>query len=136
MHFLDLQNCTHLGPLAEGYGIVFDAQFINNCTLTQFTYALKQSSLKHELMSTISSCNKVQFSASVFEDQRLKRTDLAVVHDSSPIGTGPSVALFQKLEDGGSSDKILSWRAAIKRVTWQLLSKFLCLLSARVTRWS
>ena len=61
--------------------------------------------------------NKVQFSASVFEDQGLERTDFAVVHNSSSTGTGPSVALFQKLEDGDSLDKVLSWRATIKRVT-------------------
>ena len=42
--------------------------------------------------------------------------------------------LFRKLEDGESSDKVLSWRAAFKRVTWQLISKFLCSLSVRVTR--
>ena len=34
------------------------------------------------------------------------------------------------------ADKILSWRATLKRVTWQLISKFLCLLSVGVTRWS
>ena len=39
-------------------------------------------------------------------------------------------------DSGESSDKVLSWRAAIKRVTWQLSSKFLCLLSVRVTRQS
>ena len=78
--------------------------------------------------------NKVQFSVSVFEDQRLKQTDFAVVHDSSSTGAGPSVTLFQKFKDGESSDKVLSRRAAIKLVTWQLLSKFLCLFSVRVTR--
>ena len=78
--------------------------------------------------------NKVQISASTFEDQRLKRTDSAVVHDSPLIGAGPSMVLFRKLEDGELSDKVLSWRAAIKRVTWQLSSKFLCSLSVRVTR--
>ena len=50
--------------------------------------------------------NKVKFSVSIFEDQRLEQTDFAVVHDSSSIGAGPSVALFQKLEDGESSDKV------------------------------
>ena len=54
--------------------------------------------------------NKVQFSVSVFEDQRLERTNFAVVHDSSSIGAGPSVVLFQKLEDAVSSDKVLSWQ--------------------------
>ena len=58
---------------------------------------------------------------SVFEDQRLKLTDFAVVHDGPSTGAGPSVALFRKLKDGESSDgessdKVLSWRAAIKRV--------------------
>ena len=62
--------------------------------------------------------NKVQFSASFFEDQSLKQTDFAVIHNSSSIGTGPRVALFQKLEDGESSDKVLSWRGAIKQVTY------------------
>ena len=42
--------------------------------------------------------NKVQVPASkFFEDQRLKRTDFAVVHASPSIGAGPGVALFQKL---------------------------------------
>ena len=44
--------------------------------------------------------------------------------------------LFRKHQDGESSDKVLSWRAAIKRVTWQLSSKFLCSLSVRITRQS
>ena len=77
-----------------------------------------QFSLKHE-RRPFPVVNKVQFSASVFEDQRLKRTDLAVVHDSSLIGAGPSVALFQKLKDCESPDKVLSWRAVIKQVAWQ-----------------
>ena len=80
--------------------------------------------------------NKVQISASTFEDQRLERTDFAVVHDSPSIGAGPSITLFRKLEDGESSDKVLSWRAAIKQVTWQLRSKFLFLLSVYGTRQS
>ena len=45
------------------------------------------------------------------------------------------MVLFQKLGDGESSDKVLSWRANIKLVTWQLFSKF-CSLSVRETRWS
>ena len=36
-----------------------------------------------------------------------------------------SMVLVRKLEDGESSDKVLSWRAAIKQVTWQLLSNVL-----------
>ena len=32
-----------------------------------------------------------------------------------------SMVLVRKLEDGELSDKVLSWRAAIKQVTWQLL---------------
>ena len=44
--------------------------------------------------------------------------------------------LFQKFKDGESSDKVLSWRATIKRVIWQLNSKFLCSLSVHVTRQS
>ena len=83
-----------------------------------------------------SDVNKVQVSASTFEDQRLERTDFSVVHDSPSIGAGASIALFRKLEDGESSDKVLSWRAAIKRVTWRLISKLLCSLSVRVTRQS
>ena len=78
--------------------------------------------------------NRVQISASTFKDQRLERTDFAVVHDSPSIGAGPSIALYRKLEDSESSDKVLSWRAAIKRVIWQLISKVLCSLSVSVTR--
>ena len=80
--------------------------------------------------------NKSKFSASVFEDQRLERTDSAVVHDSSSIGTWPSVTFIQKFKDRKLSDKVLSWRATIKRVTWQLLSSFLYSLTVHVTRWS
>ena len=36
---------------------------------------------------------------SVFEDHRLRRTDLTIVHDSPLTGAGPDVALFRKLED-------------------------------------
>ena len=50
--------------------------------------------------------NKGQVSASVFEDHRLRRTNLTIVHDSSLIGTGPDVALFRKLEDCELSDKV------------------------------
>ena len=99
-------------------------------------YVLMQLSLKREWTSTISSSKQSPIFCISFEDQRLERTDFAVVHDSSSTGAGPSVALFRKFEDGESSDKILSWRAAIKWVTWQLLSKFLCSLSVRVTQWS
>ena len=35
-----------------------------------------------------------QVSASVFEDHRLRRTDLTIVHDSPSTGAGPDVALF------------------------------------------
>ena len=43
--------------------------------------------------------NKVQISASNFEDQRLVRNDSTVVNDSPSIGAGQSIVLFQKLED-------------------------------------
>ena len=99
-------------------------------------YVLMQFSLKHEQTSTISSCKQSPISALIFGDQSLERADFAVVHDSSPIGAGPSITLFQTLKDGESSDKVLSWRAAIKLVTWQLLSKFLCSLSVHVTQQS
>ena len=69
---------------------------------------------------------------SIFEDHRCNQADFAVVYDSPSIGTGPDIALFQKFEGGEPSDKVLSWRAAVKQVTWQLLSKFLCLLSVRI----
>ena len=88
-------------------------QFISNCALT------------YERRGPFPVVNKVQFSVSVFEDQRLERINFTVVHDSSSIEAGPSVALFQELEDGESSDKVLSQKAAIKLVTWQLLNKFL-----------
>ena len=64
--------------IAVNYGIVFDVQFKNNCALTQFTYVLMQFSPKHERTSTISSYKHI--SVSVFEEQRLERTDFAVVH--------------------------------------------------------
>ena len=76
----------------DGYGIVFDAQFINNCALM---HVLMQFCPKHEQTSTIST--KSKFSASVFEVQRLEQTDFAAVHDSPSIGRGQSVALFGKL---------------------------------------
>ena len=82
------------------------------------------------------SSNEVQVSASTFEDHRSKQADFAVIYDSPSIRAGLDVALFRKLESGEPSDKVLSWRAAIKRVTWQLLSKFLCSLSVCITWWS
>ena len=57
--------------------------------------------------------NKVNISASTFEDQRLERTDFAVVFNSPPIGAGPSIVLFRKLEDGESSDKRFVLEGAI-----------------------
>ena len=49
------------------------------------------------------SSNKGQVSVSVFEDPRLRRTDLT---DSPSIGAGPDEALFRKLEDYELSDKV------------------------------
>ena len=80
--------------------------------------------------------SKVQYSVSTIEDHRPKRAEFTVVHDSPSIGAGPDIALFQKLKGGEPSDKVLSWKAAIKQVTWQLLSKFLCSPSVCVTRQS
>ena len=82
-------------------------------------------------MSTIS---RYKQSPSTFEDQTLKRTDFAVVHDSPLIGAGPSIELFRKLKDVESSNKVLSQRADFKQVSWQVISKFLCSLSVGVTR--
>ena len=98
-------------------------QFINNCALTESPFALVQLIPKRKRRPFPGS-SKVQVSASTFEDHRPEWADFAVFHDSTSIGTGTDIALFQKLEDGESSDKVLSWRAAIKQVTWQLLSKF------------
>ena len=95
------------------------------------SHVLTRFSWKHKRTSTIS---RFQISASTFKDQRLEQTDFAVVYNSPSIGAGPSIVLFQKFKDGESSDKVLSWRATIKRVIWQLSSKFLCSLSVRVTR--
>ena len=50
--------------------------------------------------------SKGQVSVLVFEDHRLRRTDLTIVHDSPLIGAGPDVALFRKLEDCELSDKV------------------------------
>ena len=63
-----------------------------------------QFSWKYE--QTVDHFHTIQNSASAFEDQRLKRTDFTVVHDSPSIRAGPSIALFQKLEDGELSDKV------------------------------
>ena len=52
------------------------------------------------------SSNSGQISASVYEDHRLERTDLTIVHDSPSIRAGPETALFRKLEDCELSDKI------------------------------
>ena len=54
----------------------------------------------------------------------------------SSIGAGPSIAHSQELKEDESPDTVLSWSAAIEPVTWQLLSKFLCSLSVRITRQS
>ena len=84
-----------------------------------FTYAVIQFSPKceHQPFPVV---NSPIFCVS-FEDKRIERTDFAVIHNSSSIMAGPSVALFQKLENGELSGKVFSWRAAIKLVTWQLL---------------
>ena len=52
------------------------------------------------------SSNKGQVSVSVFEDHRLRRTNLTIIHDSSSIGAGPDVAFFRKLEDYELSDNV------------------------------
>ena len=53
-----------------------------------------------------------------FEDYRPECTKFAVFHDSPSIGVETGMALF-KTQGGELSDKVLSWRDAIKRVTWQ-----------------
>ena len=60
-----------------------------------FMYVVTQFSLKREQTSTISSCKQNPIFCISFEDQRLEQTDFTVVHDSSSIGAGPSVALFK-----------------------------------------
>ena len=40
--------------------------------------------------------SKGQDSASVFEDHRLRRTDLTIIPDSPSTGAGPDVVLFSK----------------------------------------
>ena len=81
--------------------------------------------LKCEQMSTIS---RVKNKDQVFcdEDYRLKQTlccrSQIVYHmEQDQLGIAP----FRKLEDCDSSDKVLSWRSAIKPVTWPLFRKFL-----------
>ena len=96
-------------------------------------YALMQFIPKRKQRQPFPDSSKVQVTVSTFEDQRPKQADFAVVHNSPSIEAGPDVGLFQKLKGGEPSEKVLSWTAAIKRVTWQLLSKFLCSLSVRVT---
>ena len=102
----------------SGYGIVFDAQFINNCALTHvlMQFCPKTDAENLDFVEMVNVCSR-------FEVQRLEQTDFAVVHDSPSIGRGQSVALFGKLEDGESSGIILSRRTAVKQVAWQLLSK-------------
>ena len=64
-----------------GYGIVFDAQFINDCAWTQFTYVLMRFIVGNaNERRPFSRFKQVQVPASNFEDQRLERTDFAVVH--------------------------------------------------------
>ena len=108
--------------------MVFDAQFINDCAQTQFTYILMR---KRKRTSTISRCRQ---SPNFCINFRRPETDFAVIHNSPSIRAGSSTALFQKLEDCESSNKVLSWWAAIKRVTWQLSSKFLCSPSVHATQ--
>ena len=45
-------------------------------------------------------------------------------------------ALFQKLGNCELSDKVFVLEGHHKRVTWQLLGKFIYSLSLRVTQWS
>ena len=89
-------------------------------------YALMQFIPKHDQFQVQVKFNWV--SASTFEDHRPEWTDFAVIHNSPSMRAGPGIVLFRKLKGGESSDKVLSWTAAIKRVTWQPLSKYLCSL--------
>ena len=50
--------------------------------------------------------SKGQVSASVFEDYRLRQTDLTIVHNSPSTGAGPDGVFFRKLEGCELSDKI------------------------------
>ena len=49
---------------------------------------------------------KVKFLHQFFEDHRLGRTDLTVIHDSPLTGTGPDVTPFRKFEDYELSEKV------------------------------
>ena len=89
-------------------------------------------SQKRERMSIISRCKQSpNILCQLLKTRGLnKLTSLSftIVHQLEQDQV--AIVLFRKLEDGELSDKVLS---AIKRVTWQLLSKCLCSLSVCVT---
>ena len=95
--------------------------------------------LQHPIVeSTISRFKQRSFSASVFEDHRLKRTDFTIVQDSKSIGAGPGVALFENTKTLNRQTAFLCSRVAIsnKMVSHiAAVQQVLCSLSVCVTQW-
>ena len=107
--------------------------YITACALKDPPYALMKFCSEHNQALTISRFKQSSSFCINFWRPRTQMNRLHIAHDSSSVGAGPGIALFFKLEGGEPSDKHLSWRAAIKRVAWQPLSKLLCSLSIHVT---
>ena len=85
---------------------MLNARFINDCTPILFLYALFNLISNAKKNRPFPGSSKGQVSASVFEDHKLRRTDLTIVHDSPLTRAGPDVVLFRKLEDCELSDKV------------------------------
>ena len=68
--------------------------------------------------------SKGQISASVFEDHRLRRTDLTIVHDSPSTGAGPVVALFENSRTVNYQTRFLCSRVAISESHGSCLASF------------
>ena len=115
---------------------MLDRQFINNCTMTESPYALMQFILKREQMSTTSRSSKLQASASTFEDHRHERANFAVIHDSHQSEQGQMQRFFENQKAVNCQIRFCHEGLPLNKSHGSFLSKFLCSLSDRVTRWS
>ena len=105
--------------------------FINDCARTQFTYVIIGNAKK---LSTISRCKQNANFCVKFWRRETQTNWLHCRSRKSIDRSRAKSSTYRKVEGGESSDKVLSGRTTIKWVIQQLISKFLCSLSVRVTR--
>ena len=93
---------------------MLNARSINDCAPILFLYTLICNLFRNAKKNRpFPGSNKGQVSASVFEDHRLRRTDLTIVHDSPSTRARPDVMLFENSRTVNCQTRFLCSRIAI-----------------------